>query len=115
MSIRFHASDVDLWSPSSRAGRFFVAAVRFIEAEYKIASGISEVVSDEVGVDGALVQSFVETLLEIRSQTNNAVMHCYLDPTIAIAAILTERMGVLESNCGAAQPLIALIKRSMPR
>jgi hypothetical protein len=86
MGVLFEASDVLLWSPSPRLAQLFLCQVRALEEMVGITSGIGDIISDEVSVDPALLQTFVITVAKELQPGSNPTRCTLVAGPFAIAS-----------------------------
>lgn len=98
MAVLFESGNTLLWNPSPRIAQVFLAHVRAIESAEDIASGIGELIADEVSVDPSILSIFVTTIGGQLERTSNPTTSSLFAGAFAISC------GLL-SACGATLPL----------
>ena len=73
MSVLFQLGEAVLWSPSPRLAQLFLSQVRAAEEAIATASGIGDLVADEVRIEPWVLQEFVSALALQVAEGSNAI------------------------------------------
>lgn len=93
MGIIVQFAGRSVWEPSLRVGYCFVAQVRTIEDLLSIKSGVGPVISDEVDINFAEFDNFLQDYLEKLEQTNNGPFFALTMGCIQVCISLHRKIG----------------------
>lgn len=93
MSVLFEHQGALVWDPSLRVATLFLRQIRAIEAALGIVSGLGEIESDEVAVDGEGLRAFVQAAADEIDGSDHGPLRSLLGGPFALAAGLFAACG----------------------
>jgi hypothetical protein len=96
MSVFFEVDGRDVWNPSNRSGRLYVAYVRSLEHVLGITSGVDDSIPDDtIRITSAPFVKFVAELAHLVTRENaHRVMAVHVQPVLATSLVMLRRAAV---------------------
>jgi hypothetical protein len=88
MGIIVSFNDHIVWEPSQTVGRLFVEQIRTLEHMLNTDSGVTNIVADEVEIDGDKFADFIDICIDTLSRSNNGPLVVMASGCLAVSLSL---------------------------